>query len=157
MKPANFLLGKGKDSNKLYIIDLGFVEKFTDSEGQQFTFSEGHGLRGPSLFASVWNHYGSNEVWWHAFVFLFKGLVRRNKEKENDYGDPTDNKDEINNFTYGFGIQIPVYKLTKIPLNINFDYTSLPQVSYSNEPIQIMPKLNNFRTYSIKINWMIKK
>ena len=62
MKPANFLLGKGKDSNKLYIIDLGFVEKFTDSEGQQFTFSEGHGLRGPSLFASVWNHYGSNEV-----------------------------------------------------------------------------------------------
>ena len=58
MKPENFVLGKGKNSNKLYIVDLGFVEKFTDSEGKQFTYSEGHGLRGTPLFASIWNHYG---------------------------------------------------------------------------------------------------
>ncbi|MHB1279594.1 MAG: PorV/PorQ family protein, partial [Bacteroidia bacterium] len=53
------------------------------------------------------------------------------KETKSDYAHPDINYGEISALTYGFGLQIPFYKLTKVPLNINFDYTSLPQPLYS--------------------------
>ncbi|MBK9636863.1 MAG: PorV/PorQ family protein [Bacteroidetes bacterium] len=74
------------------------------------------------------------------------------KEFEYDYGIPSVNYDQISAFTYGFGIQVPLYKLTKIPLNINFDYTSLPQQPYSNYNYN----LDNFTTYNVRLNWLIK-
>jgi hypothetical protein len=73
-------------------------------------------------------------------------------EKVYDYGYPSANNNQITSFTYGFGLQLPVYKLTKIPLNINFDYTSLPQPSYS----KINTTWTNFTTYSVRLNWIFK-
>jgi len=64
---------------------------------------------------------------------------------------PEINKDSLSEFTYGMGIQIPLWKLTRIPLNIKFDYTSLPQPSYS----EIITDWENFSTYSVQLNWMI--
>ena len=74
------------------------------------------------------------------------------KEFGYDYGIPSVNYDQISAFTYGFGIQVPLYKLTKIPLNINFDYTSLPQQPYSNYNYN----LDNFTTFNVRLNWLIK-
>lgn len=73
------------------------------------------------------------------------------KEKEYDFNIPTYNNNEISAFTYGVGIQIPLYKLTKIPLKVSFDYTSLPQVSYS----KIFTSWDNFTTYNLRLNWIL--
>ncbi len=40
------------------------------------------------------------------------------------------NKTLISDFTYGFGLQVPLHKITKVPVQLNIDYTSLPQVSF---------------------------
>ena len=53
--------------------------------------------------------------------------------------------------TYGLGLQIPLDKLTKIPLRINFDYTHLPEPPYS----QSLPYGGIFSTYTLKINWLM--
>jgi len=74
------------------------------------------------------------------------------KEKVYDYGIPSANYNEISAFTYGLGIQLPLYKLTKIPLTMNFDYTSLPQVSYTKTTTD----WGNFTTYNFRINWILK-
>jgi hypothetical protein len=73
-------------------------------------------------------------------------------ENQKDLGYPSINKTEISCTTYGIGFQAPLYKLTKVPLNINFDFTSLPQVSY----IKTDKHWENFLTYTLRINWMIK-
>lgn len=74
-------------------------------------------------------------------------------EKVYDYGIPEYNVKTISDLTYGFGLQIPLSKLTKIPININFDYTSLPQVSYS----KIMTDWDNFTSYNLRVNWLFGK
>lgn len=74
------------------------------------------------------------------------------KETTYDYGIPSVNYDHISSLTYGIGLQIPLYKLTKIPLNINFDYTSLPQPLYSTN----YSSMGNFTTYNLRLNWIFK-
>ena len=73
------------------------------------------------------------------------------KEKTYNYGYPDENKSEINGFTYGAGILIPLMSLTKLPVNINFDYTSLPQVSY----IKRRSDYGIFRSYSFRANILL--
>ncbi len=70
-------------------------------------------------------------------------------QKVDDYGNPSYNKDFISSFTYGFGIQLPFYKLIKLPLNINFDYTSLPQPTYTKNKSD----WDNFTSYTLRLNW----
>ncbi len=71
----------------------------------------------------------------------------------NDYGNPTQNQNRLSSFTYGFGLQVPFYKLTKLPLRLNLDYTSLPQPPYSRTKTD----LANFNSINLRIIWMIKK
>jgi len=76
-------------------------------------------------------------------------------ENSEDYGYPDYNKNLIADFTYGFGIQFPIEKLSdnKVPININFDFISIPQVSY----IKVKDDWENFRIFNIKLNWKIGK
>ncbi|HCS19287.1 MAG TPA: hypothetical protein DIW47_01785 [Bacteroidetes bacterium] len=74
------------------------------------------------------------------------------KETIDDYGNPAFNKGEIKALTYGFGLQIPLFKLTNIPLNINFDYTSLPQPDHTTAYYNF----GNFTTYNLRLNWIFK-
>ncbi len=75
------------------------------------------------------------------------------KEEENDLRLPLENYDEISAITTGFGLQLPLNKLTNLPLNIRFDYTSLPQQPYSNT----FSDFDNFTTYSLRLNWLFKE
>jgi len=77
------------------------------------------------------------------------------QEEIYNYGLPENNYSLFSDFTFGFGIQIPFYKLTKIPIRINFDYTSLPQVSYTEGITEA--ELGKFSNYTIKINWILKQ
>lgn len=74
------------------------------------------------------------------------------EEKVYNFGFPSENNAKIKAFTYGLGLQFPFYKLTKIPLKINFDYTSLPQASYS----KTFTSWGNFTSYNLRINWLLK-
>ncbi len=69
------------------------------------------------------------------------------KEKVFDFGFPNANKDNIAAFTYGAGLHIPVQSFTKLPIDIHFDFTSLPQVSYSKD----YTNLANFKTYGLRL------
>lgn len=69
------------------------------------------------------------------------------EEKVCDFGFPDYNKNKIEDLTYGWGIQIPLYRLAKLPATIHFDYTSLPQVNYS----KTLPDPEKFNTYSLRI------
>ncbi|MEJ7822744.1 MAG: hypothetical protein WKF85_10510 [Chitinophagaceae bacterium] len=66
---------------------------------------------------------------------------------------PDDNNSEIEDFTYGLGVQIPLYKIARFPVNLNLDYTSLPQPSYS----KTRTNWDNFNTYSLRLSIPLKK
>ncbi len=72
-------------------------------------------------------------------------------ENQFDYDQPSFNKDEISAITYGFGVQLPFHKLTKIPLRLNFDYASMPQPSYIKDDTD----WDNFNSYTLRLNWML--
>jgi len=91
-----------------------------------------------------------------AEVLLFEVFALRAgyyKEEENDHGFPYVNYDHISAITMGLGLQLPLYKLSETPLNIRFDYTSLPQESYSESAMDF----GNFTTYSLSVSWLFKE
>ena len=59
-----------------------------------------------------------------------------------------------NAFTYGFGLSLPIYKLTKIPLQVNFDYCNLPQDNSSTSPNNY--SFPNFNSFTGSIRWFFK-
>ncbi len=61
-------------------------------------------------------------------------------------------KDKLSEFTYGFGLNIPVRQLSDshVPLEVNFDYINLKQPSY----ITNKDDWNNFHVYTIRVNWI---
>lgn len=75
------------------------------------------------------------------------------KEEVSDFGFPDDNKDRLSSWTYGIGFHIPFKQLTNLPFDIQLDYTSLPQVSYSKHTTS----QSNFRTYDFKVLYLLKQ
>jgi len=61
-------------------------------------------------------------------------------------------KDKLSEFTYGFGVNVPVRQLSdsQVPLEVKFDYINLKQ------PSQITTKddWNKFHVYTIRVNWI---
>ncbi len=81
---------------------------------------------------------------------LFAIRAGHYSEKIDDDGNPS-NKYEISSFTYGIGMQLPFYKLGKIPLNFCFDYTSLPQPVGNS----IYTNFGNFHVLNFRLNWIV--
>ncbi|MDA3892435.1 MAG: PorV/PorQ family protein [Salinivirgaceae bacterium] len=72
-------------------------------------------------------------------------------EKVDDYGFSDFNKSIFTTLTYGIGIQLPLYKLRKLPFNIKLNYTNLPQENYTTRPSEY----KNFTSFSLQINWIL--
>lgn len=88
------------------------------------------------------------EVTWKNFISIRAGWYR---EKVYDFGLPDDNNNNISGMTYGAGLHLPFYALFKLPVAMQFDFTSLPQVSYS----KTNTSWNNFKTYSLRMMYML--
>ena len=58
MSTKNFLIGRGKLSSKLFVIDFAFSQRYIMEDGEQLPFCEDLPLQGTALYASDWNHYG---------------------------------------------------------------------------------------------------
>jgi len=59
IKPANFLLGPGKKSHQVYVIDFGLAKKYRDPLTQEHALLRGNcGLNGTATYASVNAHLG---------------------------------------------------------------------------------------------------
>lgn len=59
VKPANFLLGLGKNQDMLYIIDYGLAKKYYDAlTGEHIVYREDKCLTGTARYASVNTHMG---------------------------------------------------------------------------------------------------
>lgn len=59
IKPDNFLMGRGKKKNMVYIIDLGLAKRYRDSSTHQhIPYREDKGLTGTVRYASINSHHG---------------------------------------------------------------------------------------------------
>jgi casein kinase 1 len=57
IKPDNFLMGYGKKSGRVYIVDFGLAKRYISKEGH-IPYKEGKSLTGTARYASVSTHMG---------------------------------------------------------------------------------------------------
>jgi serine/threonine protein kinase len=54
IKPENFLMGVGKKSHIVYVIDFGLAKRYLDPRtGQHIAFKEDKGMAGTARYASL--------------------------------------------------------------------------------------------------------
>jgi serine/threonine protein kinase len=58
IKPDNFLIGIGKNSHILYLIDFGLAKKYRDHNHVHIPYKDNKHLTGTARYASVNNHLG---------------------------------------------------------------------------------------------------
>lgn len=68
-----------------------------------------------------------------------------------DFGLPEYNRDNIQSLTYGIGVEVPLHKLTKIPLQFNIDFALLPEPSYIHD----VEPLDDFYSINFRVNWQL--
>lgn len=81
MKPGNFVIGKGDNKNKIYVIDFGLYIKYMDPKtGLHIPYREGCRFAGVLNFASINGHLGIQlsrrddiESFGYMLVYFLKG------------------------------------------------------------------------------------
>ena len=59
IKPGNFVIGRGEDNKKIYIIDFGLARRYRDKDtNKHIPYKEGKGLTGTPRYVSLFTHYG---------------------------------------------------------------------------------------------------
>ena len=59
IKPDNFMMGQGKEENRLYIIDFGLAKKYRSSTKKgHITFKTGKSITGTARYCSINTHKG---------------------------------------------------------------------------------------------------
>jgi hypothetical protein len=82
------------------------------------------------------------------FIEMF--AIRCGYYYENiDDNNSSANEDQLSEFTYGFGVDIPIYDFIDIPIRLQIDYTSLEQPNYSTYDSD----WDNFNSITFKLSW----
>lgn len=90
IKPDNFVMGRGKKSNKLFIIDFGLAKKFVQKDGTHIPYKDNKSLTGTARYASLNTHLGIEqgrrddvEGIANVLLYLAKGSVPWQNMKAN--------------------------------------------------------------------------
>lgn len=59
IKPDNFLIGKEKQSNVVFMIDFGLAKKYQTREGIHIPYKDNKNLTGTARYASINTHLGT--------------------------------------------------------------------------------------------------
>lgn len=86
IKPENFLIGRGKLVNFIYIIDFGLVKRYKEKNGAHIQYRDNKNLVGTARFVSINTHLGKGKyiltinknkqeetIWnlWHMFGYIY--------------------------------------------------------------------------------------
>ncbi|MCL4119634.1 UNVERIFIED_CONTAM: hypothetical protein GTU68_029552 [Idotea baltica] len=58
IKPDNFVIGRGKKSSKVYLIDFGLAKKYLTKDGSHIPYRDNKNLTGTARYASLNTHLG---------------------------------------------------------------------------------------------------
>ena len=58
IKPDNFLMGLGRNSHKVYIMDFGLAKRYIQKDGKIIPYVEGKNLTGTARYCSINTHLG---------------------------------------------------------------------------------------------------
>ncbi|EAY18513.1 Casein kinase I, putative [Trichomonas vaginalis G3] len=82
IKPDNFAMGVGENSNKVYIIDFGLSKKFVDSNNRHIRNCSGKSLTGTARYASINALEGKEqsrrddmESLFYVWIYLLRGKL----------------------------------------------------------------------------------
>lgn len=81
-------------------------------------------------------------------IFILRGGFFT--ENVDDYGLPEFNRNRVSKWTYGFGVQLPIYKWLNLPLSARVDYAALPVAKATFQPFD----QSNFTSFSANLRWM---
>ena len=56
IKPSNFVIGRWKDKNKIFLIDFGCADYFIKKDGNHVKYEEESPFSGTAAFASIYTH-----------------------------------------------------------------------------------------------------
>ena len=80
LKPENILMGKGNDSNTVFIVDFGISKFFRDNRGKHIPFKDKKSFIGTTRYASINAHQGIElsrkddlESLGYVLIYFFKG------------------------------------------------------------------------------------
>lgn len=141
IKPDNFLMGNGKNSHVLYIIDFGLSKRFIDPKtGEHIPYRDGKSLTGTARYASLNTHIGQeqsrrDDIESIAFVMVYflkgelpwQGVAGANKDEK--YERIKEKKIETSITDLSKGLPSQMLKFFEVIRNIGFedspDYISL--------------------------------
>ena len=58
VKPDNFVMGRGKKTHKLYMIDFGLAKRYILKDGSHIGYRDNKNLTGTARYASLNTHLG---------------------------------------------------------------------------------------------------
>ena len=58
IKPDNFVIGRGKNAKRIYLIDFGLAKKYTNKDGSHIPYRDNKNLTGTARYASLNTHLG---------------------------------------------------------------------------------------------------
>lgn len=58
IKPDNFVIGKGKKTHKIFLIDFGLSKRYLEKNGDHISYRDNKNLTGTARYASLNTHLG---------------------------------------------------------------------------------------------------